>query len=59
MDRNLVICSNPMDLGEETATGELMIVVMVVTDRIAVWNGKGVQRSIVSAGTPTVVLLTI
>jgi hypothetical protein len=30
---------------------------MEVTDRIAVWNGTRVQRSIVSAGTPTVVLL--
>jgi hypothetical protein len=30
---------------------------MDVTGRIAVWNGTNVQRSVVSAGTPTVVLL--
>jgi hypothetical protein len=30
---------------------------MNVTDRIAVWNGTSVQRSVVFAGTPTVVLL--
>jgi hypothetical protein len=46
-----------INLGEETATRELMRVVMEVTNRIAVRNGTGVQRSTVSAGTPTIVLL--
>jgi hypothetical protein len=49
MGRNVVVCSHQIDLGEETATRELMRVVMDVSDRIAVWNGMGVQRSIVSA----------
>jgi hypothetical protein len=30
---------------------------MFVTDGIAIGNGSGVQRPIVSAGTPTIVLL--
>jgi hypothetical protein len=51
MDRNLVVCSNQINLGEEAT------VVMDVTDRIAVWNGTSVERSVVSAGMPTVVLL--
>jgi hypothetical protein len=57
MDRNLVVYSNHIDLGEEMATRELMRIVMDVMNRIAAWNGTGVQRSVVSAGTPTFVLL--
>jgi hypothetical protein len=57
MDRNLVVCSDQIDLGEETATRELVRIVMDVTDRVGVWNGTGVQCSIVSAETPTVALL--
>jgi hypothetical protein len=57
MDKNLVVCSNQIDLGEEKATRQLMTVVMGVTDWITVWNNLGVQRSVVSIGMPTVVLL--
>jgi hypothetical protein len=45
MDRNLVVCSNQIDLEEEATTWELVRIVMDVTDRIAIWYGTGVQRS--------------
>jgi hypothetical protein len=51
MDRNLVVCSNQIDLGDETT------VVMDVTDGISAGNDSGVKSSIVSAETPTIVLL--
>jgi hypothetical protein len=57
IDRNLVVCSDWIDLRENARTRELVGVVMYVSDGVAVGNGSGVQRSIVSAGTPIVVLL--
>jgi hypothetical protein len=56
MDGNLVVYPYQIDLGEAT-TRELVGVIMYVKDGIAVGNGSGVQRSVVSTGTPTVVFL--
>jgi hypothetical protein len=42
---------------KKATTRDLMRVVMDVTNRITIWNGTGVQRSIVSTRTPTAVLL--
>jgi hypothetical protein len=57
VDRNLIVCSDSIDLRENARTRELVGVIMYVSDGVAVGNGLGVQRSIVSAGTPTVVVL--
>jgi hypothetical protein len=57
MYRNLVVSSHQVYLREDATTRELVGIIVNVTDGVAVGNGTGVQRSIVAAGTPTVVLL--
>jgi hypothetical protein len=52
MHGNLVICPHKINLGEEATTREVD-----VTDGIAVGDGSGVKSSVVTAWTPTVVLL--
>jgi hypothetical protein len=57
MYRNLVVNLHQADLREDTTTRELVEIIFNVTDGVAVGTGTGVQRSIVTARTPTVVLL--
>jgi hypothetical protein len=57
MDGELVVGSHQVDFGKDGATEKLVGVVVVMTDGVAVRNGPGVQRSVVAAGTPTVVFL--
>jgi hypothetical protein len=57
MYRNLVVRPHQIDLREDYTTRELVGIIVNVTDRVAVGNSTGVQGTIVTAGTPTVVLL--
>jgi hypothetical protein len=57
VDGNLVVCPHKIDLREDVTTRKLVGVIMNVTDGVAVGNGSGVQRSIVTTRTPTVALL--
>jgi hypothetical protein len=54
---NLVVGFYQVDLREQTTPRKLVRVIMYVADGIVVWNSSGVQRSIVAAGSPTVILL--
>jgi hypothetical protein len=54
--RILVVSPRQVDLREGVTTRELVGIIVNVTDGVAVGNGTGVQRSIVAAGIPTVVL---
>jgi hypothetical protein len=60
----LLLCLGATDRGRTETLGAVRelgrtaeVSVMNVTGRVAVGNGSGVQRSVVTAGTPTVVLL--
>jgi hypothetical protein len=53
----LVVSSRQVDLSEDGTTEKLVGVVMDMPDGVAVRNGTEVKGSVISAGTPTVVLL--
>jgi hypothetical protein len=57
MDGDLVIGSHQVDFGKDGATEKLVGVVVDMADGVAVGNGPGIQRSVLSAWAPTVVLL--
>jgi outer membrane lipoprotein SlyB len=57
MGGDLVVRSHQIDFRKDGATGKLAGVVVDMVDGIAVGNGPGVQRSVVAAMTPTIVLL--
>jgi hypothetical protein len=57
MDGNLVVCSHHIDFGEDRTTEKLVRIVVDMTDGIAGGNGACVERSVVAAGSPTVVLV--
>jgi hypothetical protein len=57
MHGNLVLCSHQIDLGEKATTREVMGEIVDATDRKSIGNGSGIKSSIVTAWTPTVVLL--
>jgi hypothetical protein len=54
---NLVVSSHQVDFGKDGTTEKLVGVVEDMTDGVAVGDCPGVQSSVVTAGTPTVVLL--
>jgi hypothetical protein len=56
MDGNLIVSSHQIDFGKDGTT-EKLVGVVDMTDGEAVEDGPGVQRSVVAAGTTTVVLL--
>jgi hypothetical protein len=53
----LIVCCHQIDLGEEGTTERLVGVVMDMTDGVVVRDGLGVESSVVTTGTPTIVLL--
>jgi hypothetical protein len=57
MDGDLIVSLHQVAFGKDGATEKLVGVVVDVMNGVAVRNGSGVQRAIVAAGTPTVVLL--
>jgi hypothetical protein len=57
MDGDLVLSSHQVDFGEYGTTENLAGVIMDMTDKVAVENGKGVSGSVIAAATPPVVLL--
>jgi hypothetical protein len=57
MNGELVVVSHQVDFGKDGGTEKLAGVVVDMADGVAVGNVPGVQRSVVAAGTPSVVLL--
>jgi hypothetical protein len=57
IDRNLVVGPHQVDLGEDTTTRDLMGIVMDMPDRVGVRYSPGVEGSVVTAGSPTVIFL--
>jgi hypothetical protein len=55
MDGDLILSLHQVDFGEDGKTEKQVGVVVDMTDWVAVGNGSGVQRSVVAAGTPTVI----
>jgi hypothetical protein len=57
IDGNLVVCSDQISFGKDRTTEKLARVVVDMTDEITVGNGACVERWVVAARSPTVVLL--
>jgi hypothetical protein len=56
VDRDLVVSPDEVDLGKNGVAGRVLGVVMVVADGVAVWDGAGVQGTVVPTRPPTAVL---
>jgi hypothetical protein len=57
MDRDLVVHSHQVDLGEDGTPEKLVGVIVDMTDRVAVWDCLGIECPVVAARAPTVVFL--
>jgi hypothetical protein len=56
MDGDFIVSSHQVDIGVDGTIEKLMGVVMDMTEGEELGDGPGFQRSVVAAGTPTVVL---
>jgi hypothetical protein len=52
-----MIGSHQVDFGKHGGTGELVRLIVDVTDRLTVADGSGVEDSVIATGAPAVVLL--
>jgi hypothetical protein len=57
MNGDLVVRSHQVDLGEDGTPEKLVVVIVDMTDGVAVWDCPGVECPVVAAKSPTVVFL--
>jgi len=57
VDGNLMVCPYKVNFGEGGAAGKIVRVVLYMWERVPVRDGASIERSVISTGSPTAVLL--